>query len=124
MARFAPDVNPGAFRRLTRLTLISSNDELHGTIALPDAHTTVETCALSCRRADPVADPPPAYWIHQSNLPTTIPFEGVHVGQPRGSDIIVATLNVDGIEGKKFEEILTFMDIRQILSPIPCPVAW
>ena len=126
MARFAPDVNPGAFRRLTRLSLISSNDKLHGTIALPDAPTTLNTCALSCRRDDPVADPPPAYWIHQSNLPTTLPFAGVHVGKPSGSgDIIVATLNVDGIDGKKFEEILAFMDIRKIgimvLQDTRCP---
>jgi len=32
MARFAPDVNPGASRRHTWLKLISSNDKLHGTI--------------------------------------------------------------------------------------------
>ena len=125
LARFSPAVNPGAFRRLPRLQLICSRDVLHGTTPLPDDITPPDSNALSCRRADPVTDPPPAYWLHQSNLPITIPFEGVHVGQLKGSDITVASLNVDGIDGKKFEEILAFMDIRKIgimvLQDTRCP---
>ena len=50
---------------------------------------------------------------------------GFHVGQLKGSDITVASLNVDGIDGKKFEEILVFMDIRKIgimvLQDTRCP---
>jgi len=125
LARFSPDVNPGAFCRLPRLQLICSQDVLHGTTPLPDDITTPDTYTLSCRREDPVTDPPPAYWLHQCNLPTTIPFEGVHVGQLRGSDITVASFNVNGIDGKKFQEILAFMDIRKIvihvLQDTRCP---
>ena len=72
------------------------------------ASAALKSYALSCRCVDPVSDPPPAYWLNQSNLPTIIPFEGA---QPSGSKITVATLDVDGIDGKIFEEILAFMDI-------------
>ena len=53
-----------------------------------------------------------AYWKHSSNLPPRIDFNGVQVGEWKENDVKIASLNVDGLDGGKFEELLAYMDTQ------------
>ena len=113
VGRYAPLVNPGALRYLPKIDLIQLEDKLHGTWPLATAHTILPSTAL-VRRPHPSNAQSSAYWKGTSNLPPNIEFEGARIGSIQQGDILIASLNVDGLDSWKFEEILAYMDTQSI----------
>ena len=108
--RYSPEVNLSVLRHLPKLHLIKLGEHTHGTWPTLPANDTAPSTALV--ESHPERGKLAAYWKHSSNLPTRIDFNGVQVGEWKDSDVKIASLNVDGLDGGKFEELLAYMDTQ------------
>ena len=112
VGRYSPEVNLSVLRYLPKLHLIQLGAHLHGTWpTLPASATDASTALVECL---PEAVKLTAYWKHTSNLPTRIDFNGVQSGHWTTTDVKIVSLNVDGLDGGKFEELLAYMDTQGI----------
>ena len=107
--RYSPEVNLSVLRRLPKLHLIKIGDHTHGTWPTPQAIDS-DSPYTALVPSHPEMQKLTAYWKHTSNLPTRIEFNGVQVGQWKDNDVKIVSLNVDGLDGGKFEELLAYMD--------------
>ena len=112
MGRYSPEVNLSVLRYLPKLHLIQLGAHLHGTWPTLPASATDASTALVERHPKEVKLT--AYWKHTSNLPTRIDFNGVQSGHWTTNDVKIVSLNVEGLDGGKFEELLAYMDTQGI----------
>ena len=111
--RYSPEVNLSVLRRLPKLHLIKIGDHTHGTWPTPQSIDS-DSPHTALVPSHPERQKLTAYWKHTSNLPTRIEFDGVQVGQWKDHDVKIVSLNVDGLDGGKFEELLAYMDTQGI----------
>ena len=112
LGRYAPATTLHRLRHLPALTIIHSSAGFHGTIKSPSTDTTTLGALTPYTVRQPGSTNPP-YWTSSSNLPTHF-LDGVEVGVCTTADLLIATLNVNGLTGHKFGEILNLMEARHI----------